>query len=68
MKVKDEETGKQRSLLDDKILGHGSATSTIFWVDQEHEIVITQSRRKGSRVFGPHFQEMIKVLEKHLIE
>lgn len=68
VKVKDEKTGKERYLIADNILGHGSATSNIFWVDREHDLVITQTRRKGYRDFAPHFREVIKVIEKYLIE
>jgi CubicO group peptidase (beta-lactamase class C family) len=66
-KVKDEETGEERSLLSDDIIGHGSATSSVFWVIPEHNIIITQSRRRGGRNFGQHFRKMIEVIEDHLV-
>ena len=56
------------AIISDRILGHGSATSNTFWVDREHDLLITQSRRRGSRNFGPGFKKVIKVIKKHLID
>ena len=67
LNIKDEKTGKQRNLLSDNIIGHGSATASVFWVDLENNIVLTQSRRRGGHTFGPNFRKMVEVIEKHLV-
>lgn len=55
-------------LISDNVIGHGSATSNTFWVVPEHDLVITQTRRRGTRNFGPNFRNVIRVVKKHLIE
>ena len=55
-------------LISDNVIGHGSATSNTFWVVPEHDLVITQTRRRGNRNFGPNFRNVIGVIKKHLIE
>jgi len=67
-KVLDEKTGKQRTLIADDILGHGSATSNVLWVDREHDMVITETRRRGFRRFGIHHGQVIQVVEDHLTD
>ena len=53
--------------ISDNVIGHGSATSNTFWVAPDHDLVITQTRRRGSRNFGPNFRNVIAVIKKHLI-
>ena len=65
-KVRDKKTGEDHSLLSKDIIGHGSATSTIFWVDLEHNIVVTQSRRGGKRHFIENLTKVTEVIEKYL--
>ena len=65
--IKDDKTGERRNLLSDNIIGHGSATASVFWVDLESNIVLTQSRRRGNHNFGPNFRKMIEVIEKHVV-
>lgn len=50
------------------VIGHGSATANTFWVSPEHELVITQSRRRGGRNFGPNFRNVMAVIKKHLVD
>ena len=54
--------------ISDNVIGHGSATSNTFWIEPDHELVITQTRRRGSRNFGPNFKNVIAVIRKHLID
>ncbi|MDF1867701.1 MAG: serine hydrolase [Saprospiraceae bacterium] len=56
---------ENRFLLNDNVIGHGSATASVFWVIPELDMIITQSRRRGHRNYGPNFKKMIGVLEKH---
>ena len=56
----------RNGLISDSVLGHGSATSNTFWVVPEHDLVITQTRRRGMRNFGPNFRKVIEVIKKHL--
>ena len=66
-KVKDEKSGEERFLVSEGILGHGSATSSMFWVIPKYNMVITQSRRRGSAHFGKNYQKMMEVVEAYLI-
>jgi CubicO group peptidase (beta-lactamase class C family) len=66
--VKDEKTGEQRFLLDHNMLGHGSATACIFWVDRKHDLVITQTRRGRSKVFWPNLRQVIEVVDRYVTE
>ncbi len=65
-KVKDEASGKEKNLLSDQIIGHGSATASVLWVDLKNNIILTQSRRRGNENFGKHFQKMVETIEKYL--
>ena len=58
----------RNGLISDNVLGHGSATSNTFWVVPEHDLVITQTRRRGTRNFAPNFRNVIEVVKRHLIE
>ena len=55
-------------LFPSKVIGHGSATSNTFWVIPEMDLVITQTRRRGGRNFGPNFTKVMKVIKDHLHE
>jgi len=67
-KYKDPETGEERYLVSKGIIGHGSATASVFWVIPKHNMIITQSRRRGGRKYAPNMINRMKVVEKHLIE
>ena len=58
----------RNGLISKNIIGHGSATSNTFWVSLEHDLVITQTRRRGGRNFGAGFESVIGAIKKHLIE
>jgi len=65
--ILDEETGEKRHLLSMNVIGHGSATSSVFRIDLDNKIIITQSRRKGSSRFGDHFLKVYKLIDKQLV-
>lgn len=65
--IDDEKTGEKRSLLSENIIGHGSATASVLWVDLENNIILTQSRRKGNEKFGIHFRIMVEAIEEELV-
>ena len=56
---------ENRFLLSPNIIGHGSATSSVFWVIPDLDMVITQSRRRGNRDFAKYFKKMISIVESH---
>lgn len=62
---KDEETGEKRNILSDSVIGHGSATSSIFNVDLENNIVITQSRMDGGKRYYEYLNKAYLLIEKH---
>ena len=66
-KVNDEQTGEKRYLLSQNVIGHGSATSSVFRIDLDNNIIITQSRRQGRSRFGVHFSELYKLIDKKLV-
>jgi len=68
MRVQDENTGRRRTLIAEDIIGHGSATSNVFWVIREHDLIITQTRRWKAGGPGAHGSEVIKVVEKYVTE
>lgn len=67
-RVQDEQSGEWRALISDEIYGHGSATASVFWVIPEHDMIITQSRRKAYRNYGIYGQQMFQAIDKHLIK
>lgn len=67
-KIKDEETGEDRFLVSQGIIGHGSATASVFWVIPSLDMIITQSRRRGGENYAPNFINMMKVVEKYLVD
>ena len=65
--AQDEKTGEKRYLLSDNVIGHGSATSSVFRIDLKNNIIITQSRRKGKNRFGDHFLRLYKLIDNDLV-
>jgi CubicO group peptidase (beta-lactamase class C family) len=63
--VKDEDSGKQRNILSDHIIGHGSATSSILNVDLENRIVITQSRMNAGGQYHEYLNMAFLIIEKY---
>ena len=66
--IKDEKTGEKRAILSDKILGHGSATSSILRVDPENHIVITQSRMNGGNLYNEYLTKAMLLIEKYFVK
>ena len=58
--------GSYRQILSDDVIGHGSATASVFWVIPELDLIITQSRRKAYRNFGKYNEKILLVIEKYL--
>jgi hypothetical protein len=65
--INDKKTGEKRFLLSDNVIGHGSATSSVFRIDLENDIIITQTRRRGKSRFGEHFLKLYKLIDDNLI-
>ena len=65
--IKDEKTGRKRFLLSKNVIGHGSATSSVFRIDLDNNIIITQSRRRGKSRFGEHFLKLYKLIDSNLV-
>jgi CubicO group peptidase (beta-lactamase class C family) len=55
-----------QKLLSPRIIGHGSATSAILQVDLDHDIVITQSRRRGGAHYDAYLTKLLLAIEKNL--
>lgn len=63
--LKEEDSGKQRNILSDHIIGHGSATSSILNVDLENNIVISQSRMSAGKQYHEYLNRAYLVIEKY---
>ena len=62
--ITDEKNGGKRAILSDKIIGHGSATSSILRVDPEHNIVITQSRMNKGKLYDEYLTNAMLLIEE----
>lgn len=63
--ITDEKTGVKRAILSDKVIGHGSATSSILRVDPEHKIVFTQSRMNSGKYYDEYLTRAMLLIEKY---
>ena len=61
------DNSSKKFLLSDQVIGHGSATSSVFRIDLINKIVITQSRRMGKSNFGDHFLKVYEAIDEQLI-
>lgn len=66
-KIKDEVTKTERYMLSENVIGHGSATSSVFRIDLENNIILTQTRRKGNTRFGQHFKKLYQHIDDYLV-
>ena len=57
-----------KTLLSDRVIGHGSATSAILRVDTKNDIVISQTRRRGGKKYEYYLAELYKILDEALIK
>ena len=62
------DSSSKKFLLSDQVIGHGSATSSVFRIDLINKIVITQSRRMGKSNFGDHFLKVYEAIDEQLIK
>ena len=65
--INDQKTGEKKFLLSENVIGHGSATSSVFRIDLDNNIIITQSRRRGKSKFGEHFLKLYKLIDNNLV-
>jgi len=56
------------TILSKNMIGHGSATSSIFQVDPENELVITQTRRRSGSQYNRFLEELLLVLQDGLLK
>lgn len=66
-KTNSETSGEEVYYLSKNVIGHGSATSSVFRIDLENNIIITQSRRRGKSNFGKHFERVYKLIDTDLV-
>jgi len=57
---------KDGTVLSRNVIGHGSATSAILRVDLDHELVISQSRRRGGADYDKHLTTLLLAVEAGL--
>ncbi|NPE27315.1 serine hydrolase [Methanococcoides sp. SA1] len=55
-----------KTLLSDKVIGHGSATSSIINIDLENGIVLTQTRFYGGKNYDNHRIKMLEVIDQNI--
>lgn len=67
-KIKDKANKVERYMLSENVIGHGSATSSVFRIDLDNKIIITQTRRRGKSKFGDHFKKMYLHIDNHLVK
>jgi CubicO group peptidase (beta-lactamase class C family) len=48
--------------LSDKAFGHGAASSAIFIVDPELDMVIVQTRARGGKLYQEYRKEFVRLL------
>jgi CubicO group peptidase (beta-lactamase class C family) len=57
---------KDATVLSRNVIGHGSATSAILRVDLDHELVISQSRRRGGADYDKYLTTLLLAIEAGL--
>lgn len=67
-KIKDKDSKVERYMLSENVIGHGSATSSVFRIDLDNKIIITQTRRRGKSKFGDHFEKMYLHIDNYLVK
>ncbi len=50
------------TILSKNTIGHGSATSSIFMVDLDNKLVITQSRRRAGKAYERYLEKLLLAL------
>jgi CubicO group peptidase (beta-lactamase class C family)/lysophospholipase L1-like esterase len=57
---------KDATVLSRNVIGHGSATAAILRVDLDHELVITQTRRRAGADYDKHLTKLLLAIEAGL--
>jgi len=60
--------GKDKTILSKNIIGHGSATSAILRIDLDNNLVIAQTRRRGSKAYGKYLTKFLMAIEDGLTD
>ncbi len=56
------------TLLSDRVIGHGSATSCVLRIDLDNDLVITQVRRGAGEHYDKYLAELILAVDQSLID
>jgi CubicO group peptidase (beta-lactamase class C family) len=59
---------KDKTILSKNIIGHGSATSAILRVDLDNNLVIAQTRRRGSKAYDKYLAKFLMAIENGLTD
>jgi CubicO group peptidase (beta-lactamase class C family) len=56
------------TLLGDRVIGHGSATSSVLRVDLDNGLVITQVRRRAGAMYDKYLSQLMVTIDDGLIQ
>lgn len=56
------------TLLGDRVMGHGSATSSVLRVDLDNGLVITQVRRRAGPMYDKYLSQLMLAIDEGLIQ
>ena len=56
-KIKDEQTGQDHFLLSDQLIGHGSATASVFWVELKKWYCTYPNKEEGTTSLRREFYQ-----------
>ena len=59
---------RDKTILSPDVIGHGSATATVFSVDFENDLIVTQTRRRGDKEYYANLQKCLMALEDGLVD
>lgn len=58
---------EDKTILSENVIGHGSATSSIFQVDLENDLLITQTRRRAGKHYDNNLEKLLLALSAGLL-
>jgi len=61
-------THADQTILSKNIIGHGSATSAVFRVDPDNDLVICQTRRRGGKYYEKYLEKLLMAIEQGLVD
>ncbi len=64
---KDEGAPAKPTLLGDRVIGHGSATSCVLRVDLDNGLVITQVRRRAGAMYDKYLGQLMLAIDEGLV-